>query len=406
MSGKRKDPSDQSASNKEQAKVRYRNIIKSPLLATDKARLDQELNMYKQTEDFKRLWWERTRSKTNLDAHDACATIIQDVIDQEACLLKMQPRIASAAPDTSNLSLTDDATASKALSEPTTPIPHATTTTADTTPTDNDQDIFVSAPDTIPDDVGNAIPLQPWIYRGTNVAERFINFKRAIAGITTNQLLFIEPSMHELLALPNILLLCTSQHSPLCIDTSTEDLLDNLNKDLLTECMDFKVDISDDACMKLARIIDNADSKQLAKDDAEIELLMLGKSLCPLGSSLVRGISAAMHRLPLIAIKNKQTIGECELFTMCFDPILTSLFSDPDRKVLLRWSNVISDENGEIRPDATISKLQQRDFGSSLGYGEVKIARPTIDGHALCHDLLRLATVAKDTMMPIHWKRP
>lgn len=72
----------------------------------DKTRLDQELNMYKQTKDFKRFWLERTCSKTNLDAHDACATFIQDVVDQEACLLNMQPRIASAAPDTSDLSLT------------------------------------------------------------------------------------------------------------------------------------------------------------------------------------------------------------------------------------------------------------------------------------------------------------
>ncbi|KAI9489664.1 hypothetical protein BDB00DRAFT_841917 [Zychaea mexicana] len=95
-----------------------------------------------------------------------------------------------------------------------------------------------------------------------------------------------------------------------------------------------------------------------------------------------------MRRLPLVAIRNKQTIGECELFTKYFDPILASLFSDPDRKVLLRWSNVMSDENDKIRPDATISKLRQRDFGPSLGYGEVKVARPTIDNHALCHDLL------------------
>ncbi|KAI9484299.1 hypothetical protein BDB00DRAFT_894182 [Zychaea mexicana] len=83
---------------------------------------------------------------------------------------------------------------------------------------------------------------------------------------------------------------------------------------------------------------------------------------------------------------------------MHFDPILSSLFSVPDRRVLLRWSNVTSDENGEMRPDATISKLRQRDFGSSLGYGEAKIARPTTDNHALWHDLLRLATLAKDTI--------
>lgn len=136
--------------DKQQAMVRYRNIIKSPLLATDEARLHQELHIYKQTEDYKRFWLERTRSKANPDAHDACATFIQNVVNQEASLLEMQLGIASAASNTSNLSLAEDGTASKAPSEPTTPIPNATTTTADTTPTGNDQDIFLSAPDTIP----------------------------------------------------------------------------------------------------------------------------------------------------------------------------------------------------------------------------------------------------------------
>ncbi|KAL9541818.1 hypothetical protein MBANPS3_008917 [Mucor bainieri] len=139
-------------SDKQQAVVRYHNIIKSPLLATDKARLDQELNMYKQIEDFKRFWLGRTRNKANLDAHDARDTFSQNVVDQKACLLKMQPRIASMMLQQA-----------KRFFKPATPIPHAKTTTADTTPTDNDQDIFVSAPDTIPDDVGGnaAITLQP-----------------------------------------------------------------------------------------------------------------------------------------------------------------------------------------------------------------------------------------------------
>ncbi|KAG1050945.1 hypothetical protein G6F43_006819 [Rhizopus delemar] len=103
-----------------------------------------------------------------------------------------------------------------------------------------------------------------------------------------------------------------------------------------------------------------------------------------------------MRKLPLIAIKNKKCISECELFTMYFDPILSSLLSDPDRKVLLRWSNVISAESGDRRPDATISKIHPHDFGPSLGFGEVKLAYPTTKNHSLCHDLLRLATLAKD----------
>ncbi|KAI9496845.1 hypothetical protein BDB00DRAFT_869075 [Zychaea mexicana] len=132
----------------------------------------------------------------------------------------MQPRKVSAAPDTSDLFLTDDATASRnSILHRTTPTLHALIATTDTTPTDHDQDIFVSTPETILDDMRNPNPLQPWMYRGTNVTERFTSFKQAIATITTSQLLFIDPSVHELLAFSNIFLLCTSQHSPLCIDT-------------------------------------------------------------------------------------------------------------------------------------------------------------------------------------------
>ncbi len=59
---------------------------------------------------------------------------------------------------------------------------------------------------------------------------------------------------------------------------------------------------------------------------------------------------------------------------------------------------MISAESGEMRPDATVSKIYQRDFGLSLGFGEVKIARTTTDNPSLCHDLLRLVTLTKDTI--------
>ncbi|CAO3693949.1 hypothetical protein G6F70_006362 [Rhizopus microsporus] len=213
-----------------------------------------------------------------------------------------------------------------------------------------------------------------------------------------NNLFLIESSVHEILALSNILLLCPGQHSPLCMNVFTEDVISELTKELLSEIMDFNLDMADDACMKLARIINNVESNMQSKDDAELDLLMLGKSLNSFGRSLVRGIMTGMRKLPQMAIKTKKHIGECELFTMYFDPILSALLSDPDKNVLLRWSNVTSDETGEMRPDATISKLCQRDFGPSLGFGQVKLARPSTDNHALCHDLLRLAIFAKDTV--------
>ncbi|RCH86192.1 hypothetical protein CU098_008537, partial [Rhizopus stolonifer] len=197
--------------------------------------------------------------------------------------------------------------------------------------------------------------------------ELFTKFKQAATRTTINQLLFIESSIHELLSLSNILLLCTSQHIQLCVDIFSEDTLDELSKEILVECIDFKQDMCDDFCMKLTRFMNNADSKLQSKDDIEIDLLMLRRNLNPLQQSLLRDITAAMRKLPLIALRNKK-------------------------------SSVTSDESGDIRPDATISKMQQRDFEPSLGFGEVKKARSTTDNHSLCHDLLRLAALAKDTI--------
>ncbi|GAA5800601.1 hypothetical protein HPULCUR_006037 [Helicostylum pulchrum] len=91
---------------------------------------------------------------------------------------------------------------------------------------------------------------------------------------------------------------------------------------------------------------------------------------------------------------------EFEPFIVYFDPILTSLLSGPNRNVLLRWTNISSDETEDLRPDATISKIEQLDFGASLGFGEAKISHSTTttDTHALCHELLRSATFSKDTI--------
>ncbi|KAI9497125.1 hypothetical protein BDB00DRAFT_784875 [Zychaea mexicana] len=83
--------------------------------------------------------------------------------------------------------------------------------------------------------------------------------------------------------------------------------------------------------------------KRLRTAIERLENAFESEKLALSAASYTIGISVAMRRLPLVAIKNKQTIGECELFTKYFDPILASLFSDPDRKVLLRWSNVMSD---------------------------------------------------------------
>ncbi|KAI9254089.1 hypothetical protein BY458DRAFT_521456 [Sporodiniella umbellata] len=231
-------------------------------------------------------------------------------------------------------------------------------------------------------DVGNSPVLAPWLFKEVDIALLFTKFKQAVAQISTDHLFLIESSIHELLSLSNILLLAPEQHSQLVINIFTEEILHDLDSYLLKECLDPMQDMSNDVFTKWSRIMNNVESNNQSKDDAEIELLTLGKDLCPIQKSLILGIKACMRKLPLFPIKNKQSLGECELFTMYFDPLLSALFSDPDKNILLRWSNVTCNEN----------------FGPSLGFGEVKLARPTTDNHALCLDLLRLGAFCKDTI--------
>lgn len=43
-------------------------------------------------------------------------------------------------------------------------------------------------------------------------------------------------------------------------------------------------------------------------------------------------------------------------------------------------------------------KYIKRNFGASLGFGEVKVSFATTDNYDLCHDLLRLGTFSKETI--------
>ncbi len=105
-----------------------------------------------------------------------------------------------------------------------------------------------------------------------------------------------------------------------------------------------------------------------------------------------------MQKLPLHSLKDISKIGETELFSTYFDPILSELIADTERSTILRWSNKKQEENNDFRPDATITKIHQLRYGYNLGHGEVKAKSSVCDYHALCHDLLRLGILAKDSV--------
>ncbi|SAL96970.1 hypothetical protein [Absidia glauca] len=328
---------------------RYVSIIKNPEIRLDQKRLLEDLKKFKNSEESRRFWLEMKRLDTKLTVQERCAEYVQEIAANEVGLLS---------------------------------IPAASTTTLENEPLLN------------PAQSGS----EPYLFMDVDIADKFRQFQQAVRQETNDGTLYIESSVREVLSLSSILLLCPDQHSPLSMGIFTETVLSGLWKKGLNECLDTTLDISDTTCMTASRAIANVESGLQSKDEAELDLLIYGKTVDPLTRSLLRGICVGMRKLPLVAIKDKESIGECELFNMYFDPILSSLLSNPDKNVLLRWSNVISAESGDMRPDATISKIHQRSFGASLGYGEVKVARQRTDHHALCHDLLRLGIMTKDTL--------
>lgn len=75
--------------------------------------------------------------------------------------------------------------------------------------------------------------------------------------------------------------------------------------------------------------------------------------------------------------------------------MLSLLFSDSERNTMLRWLNKLT-EDDLVRPDATITVIDQLEFGINLGFGEVKIAESKCNKAALCWDFLRLAHLSKE----------
>lgn len=104
-----------------------------------------------------------------------------------------------------------------------------------------------------------------------------------------------------------------------------------------------------------------------------------------------------MVKLPTRKIFDLDSLGETELQSTYFDPVLAPLLSNPQKNVVLRWANK-NDEVSNIRPDAVISTIIQSKYGRPLGFGEVKPGNSSTNNHSVCMDTLRLATFSKDTI--------
>ncbi|CEI90751.1 hypothetical protein RMCBS344292_05064 [Rhizopus microsporus] len=100
-----------------------------------------------------------------------------------------------------------------------------------------------------------------------------------------------------------------------------------------------------------------------------------------------------MEELPRKTVENSQ-IGEAELWSSFFHPLLVKILSDNDRDIRLRWPDMVASEKGQGRPDAIISEVTSGEFGASLGFGEYKTSHKC-NTASLCKDIIKLTQLAQ-----------
>ncbi|CAO3698052.1 unnamed protein product [Rhizopus stolonifer] len=110
---------------------------------------------------------------------------------------------------------------------------------------------------------------------------------------------------------------------------------------------------------------------------------------------VIKALNNLLQKIPSHDIKDLSSLSESELYNIYVDPILSAIVSDPEREILLRWTNKTDNET-DCRPDATITCTKQMISDHNLIHGKVKECGR--NAHDLALDLLRISILAKDTL--------
>ncbi|KAG1447203.1 hypothetical protein G6F55_011211 [Rhizopus delemar] len=172
-------------------------------------------------------------------------------------------------------------------------------------------------------------------------------------------------------------------------------LLNDLSASLRASSMDYSMDLPDQVYITFASMFADLAMGSATCDDTSVKLIVEGAGLDYGPRRLLRGIANLIQKLPSTPVNVKNT-SETALWSTYFDPILSTLLSDPDRNMHLQWSNSAPTERGSTRPDAAIYHKQQGSFVGSRGYGEAKPEGTST--HDISVDFLRLAVFCKNSI--------
>ncbi|KAG1373854.1 hypothetical protein G6F61_009828 [Rhizopus arrhizus] len=348
-------------------------------------RLLLEYNTWNQLEDSARFWTIIRRRKTQLDAHAAAADYVGDIINEEVGQLCKDKDRTRAVTDTAvnknenilllRTEISQEASGKQSL---TSSAFNGNEDYTDSSSVENEEAEAESQATAIFNPYKDLSCFET--AQDGNIYKLFDIYQAEATKLSNIGLMKTETHLHEILSLTNIIILFNHMTNNKKATSTTNDKFEEI-------------------IVKMSRVIQAVEDNKMTRSDAELELLNFARRQTYYISRMIRSINNALQKLPSNVIKNATSISENELFNMYFDPILSSIISDPEKNTLLRWSNKKPEENKGMRPDATITKIQQLKYGYNLGHGEVKTKSSTCDNHALAHDLLRISVESAGRLM-------
>ncbi|ORE12551.1 hypothetical protein BCV71DRAFT_190842, partial [Rhizopus microsporus] len=219
------------------------------------------------------------------------------------------------------------------------------------------------------------------LFNRVNISVLFCQYQVAVRSLVLKHgPLPPEDYCNEVASLFNVFILNAGQHSDIATKVFGDRLLNDLTASLRASSMDYSMDLPDQVYITFASMFADLAMGSATYDDTIVKLIVEGAGLDYGPRRLLRGIANL----------------ETALWSTYFDPILSTLLSDPDRNMHLQWSNSAPTERGSARPDAAIYHKQQGSFVGSRGYGEAKPEGTST--HDISVDFLRLAMFCKNSI--------
>ncbi|CAO3620111.1 unnamed protein product [Mucor hiemalis] len=224
-----------------------------------------------------------------------------------------------------------------------------------------------------------------WIHNSKNINIMFDQYQSLINELLINhKKLPIETYVTEFAALSHVFLLYT---------------MNKITDAVVKKDLNWDQTFSNSTFVNLSTILTDLSLGLKNRQDCIIDIMMMSRNAEYCQNRVLQGIANLIQKIPTAAIKDSSVIGEAELWSTFFDPILSVLVADPEKSVQFRWSNTTTSESGNSRrPDAIISSVKQLEFGASLGFGEAKRYEKDCNRYGRCHDLLRLAIFTKNAI--------